>query len=174
MDQLDNETMEFLGTALNYTPASDLAFLLETSNGSCTRAAFTSLLLTKSVEVTDRAHQMGYDTNGHRYFSIPLPSDAEMAPISRMNPLEMVKMVRIDAHVHPRPVVDHFWMGRTDESVVRVSRGNGENWYVTSIFGGPLVSREPATLNLALEGREMTAADARELGFTMVQLPVFV
>lgn len=174
MTELDTETTEFLRAALEYTPASDLSFMLENVDALCTRAGFVHLLLQRGVEVTDRAHQMEHDVDGHRYFSIPLQSDASLVHITKLHASEEVQLIAEGARVRPYTDRNDAWLVRADESVVRVSRGSGDNWYVTRITGGPLVPNEEVTLNKDLVGKKMSAADAKELGFEWVRVPALV
>lgn len=174
MTELNTETTEFLAGALEYTPPADISFMLETVDALCTRAGFAMMLLKGSVEVTDRAHQMGHDVDGHRYFSIPLQSDASLVHITKLHATEEVQLVSECLRVRPYTERTDAWLTRADESVVRVSRGSGDNWYVTRITGGPLVPNEEVTLNLALAGKKMSAADAKELGFDWVRVPALV
>ena len=174
MTELDTETKEFLRSALEYTPAADLTFMLDTSDALCTHAAFVQLLLNGAVEVTDRAHQMAHDVDGHRYFSIPLQSDASLVHITKLHASEDVTLIDEGLRVRPYTERTDGWLTRAEESVVRVSRGSGDNWYVTRISGGPLAANEPATLLKELAGKKMSAADAKELGFEWVRVPALV
>lgn len=157
------ELSQFIDDAFKATDLDDLAFTIEVSTCHCTPAGLRGQMYEKAVEVTDRAHAMGYDTDVHRYFKVPLRGYSSYLPLEKLHHETVVEIKPVDGVL--RPCASGLSTPSVDEAVARISRGNGSEWYVTKLSPGPLIPREECCRDNSLQNKRMSAAEAKELGF---------